>query len=247
MSDESLLEVAGLDAGYGDLRILREVSLSLARGERVLVFGPNGSGKSTLLKAISGIVRPSGGTVRLGDRDLAGRPAHSIVRAGVSYVPQTENVFADLTVEENLEVGAATARRRYRERRDAVMELFPRIAQRRRQLAGTLSGGERQLVAIGRALMLDPDVLLLDEPGAALSTAMADQVFQHVLTVNRERGVAVLLVEQNVLKGLEVAERGYLLENGAVRLAGTVAELRGSPAVRGAYLGAAPGDPPGRR
>lgn len=159
------------------------------------------------------------------------------MRGGISYVPQNGNVFADLTVEENLEVGAATARRHYRARRDQVMELFPRLAERRRQMAGTLSGGERQLVAIGRALMLEPRVLLLDEPGAALSPAMADQTFNHILAVNRERGVAILLVEQNVIKGLEVVERGYLLETGAVRLAGTVAELRASEVVRDSYLG----------
>ncbi|MQA83710.1 MAG: ATP-binding cassette domain-containing protein [Streptosporangiales bacterium] len=239
-----MLEVAELEAGYGDLRILRGVSLAVGRGERVLVFGPNGSGKSTLLKAISGILRPSAGSVRLAGSDVAGRPAHRIVRSGLSYVPQTGNIFPDLTVEENLEVGAATARRGYRERRDAAMDLFPTLAERRRQVAGTLSGGERQLVALGRALMLDPGVLLLDEPAAALSAAMAEQVFDHVLTVNRERGVAILLVEQNVLKALEIVQRGYLLETGTVRLAGPVGELRASEAVRGAYLGSSPDGPP---
>lgn len=237
MSEQPLLEIQDLEAGYGDLRILRGVSLTVGRGERVLIFGPNGSGKSTLLKAISGIVPAAAGSVRLGGTDLTGRPPHLIVRLGISYVPQVDNVFPDLTVEENLEVGGVTARDRYRERRDAVFDLFPRLAERRRQAAGTLSGGERQLVALGRALMLDPDVLLLDEPGAALSPALVEQTFEHVLTVNRERGVAILLVEQNVLKGFEVAERGYMLETGAVRLAGTVADLRASDAVRGAYLG----------
>lgn len=240
MSDRTpLLEVTDLTAGYGDLRILQEVNLSVGHGERVLVFGPNGSGKSTLLKALTGIVHPHEGSVRLSGQEIAGREAHLVIRAGISYVPQNDNVFPDLTVEENLEVGAALARRQFSKRRDGVLELFPRLGERRRQLAGSLSGGERQLVAMGRALMLEPSLLLLDEPSAGLSPAMAAQTFDHVLTVNRERGIAVLLVEQNVRQGMDVTERGYLLEAGRVSLTAPVPELRSSRAVSAAYLGGA--------
>lgn len=240
---DSLLSVEAVEAGYGDLTILHGINLAVEQGERVLVFGPNGSGKSTLLKAISGLVPPTAGAVRLAGTELAGRPTHEIVRTGLSYVPQTENVFADLTVEENLEVGAATARRHFERRRDEVFDLFGRLAERRRQQAGSLSGGERQLVAMARALMLEPTVLLLDEPSAGLSPAMVDQTFEHVRVVNEEGGVAILLVEQNVLKGLEVAQRGYLLETGRVTMSGTADELQRADVVRQAYLGAGGGLP----
>lgn len=234
---EPLLSVTGVQAGYGDLTILHGIDLVVHRGERVLVFGPNGSGKSTLLKSVSGLVPPSAGSVRLDGAELAGRATHRIVRSGLSYVPQTENVFADLTVEENLEVGGATARKHFERRRDEVYDLFGRLADRRGQLAGSLSGGERQLIAMARALMLEPSVLLLDEPSAGLSPAMVDQTFAHVRTINEEGGVSILLVEQNVLKGMEVAHRGYLLETGRVTLEADVEELRRSEVVGQAYLG----------
>lgn len=239
---DPLLTVTGLEAGYGDLTILHGIDVSVHRGERVLVFGPNGSGKSTLLKAVSGLVQPSAGSVLLDGAELAGRPTHRIVRSGVSYVPQTENVFADLTVEENLEVGGAMARQHFERRRDEVYDLFGRLADRRGQLAGSLSGGERQLVAMARALMLEPSVLLLDEPSAGLSPAMVDQTFDHVRTVNEDGGVSILLVEQNVLKGMEVAHRGYLLETGRVTLEADVDALRRSDVVGQAYLGHGRGD-----
>ncbi len=241
MADQQqpLLDVSGLQAGYGDLRILDGVDLAVRRGERVLVFGPNGSGKSTTLKAVTGIVRPTAGTVRFDGRDIAGTPAHRIVQHGMCYVPQTDNVFPDLTVEENLEVGAATARRQFTARRDDVYALFPRLAERRQQQAGSLSGGERQLAALGRALMLQPSLLLLDEPSAGLSPAMVDETFEHILRINEQRGTAILLVEQNVLQGMEAVERGYLLEAGRVRFSGDVEQLRASEAIRSAYLGGA--------
>lgn len=234
---EPLLEVHGVEAGYGDLTILHGVDLTVSSGERVLVFGPNGSGKSTLLKTISGLVRPTSGDIRLAGVELAGLPAHEIVRSGLSYVPQTENIFPDLTVAENLEIGGATRRRESKRRRDEVFDLFGRLAERRNQLAGNLSGGERQLVAMGRALMLDPQLLLLDEPSAGLSPTMVEQTFEHVRVVNEQRGVAILLVEQNVIKGMDVTERGYLLETGKVKLSASSADLAQSEAVRHAYLG----------
>lgn len=237
---ETLLEVRDLRAGYGDLLILNGIGLTVRRGERVLVFGPNGSGKSTALKAITGIVAPQSGAVCLNGTDVVGKPAHRIVRAGMSYVPQTRNVFADLTVEENLEVGAATVRRQFASRRDDVYALFPRLAERRRQLAGSLSGGERQLAALGRALMLEPSILLLDEPSAGLSPAMVEETFDHIRRINVERGITILLVEQNVLEAMEIAQHGYLLEAGEVRFSGDVDELRTSDSIRSAYLGGAP-------
>jgi ABC-type branched-subunit amino acid transport system ATPase component len=234
---EPLLEVRAVESGYGDLTIVHGIDLSVEAGERVLIFGPNGSGKSTLLKTICGLVPPRSGSLRLDATDLTGLPAHRIAQAGLSYVPQTSNVFADLTVAENLEIGGATRRRELKRRRDELFDLFPRLGERRNQLAGSLSGGERQLVAMGRALMVDPKVLLLDEPSAGLSPAMAEQTFDYVRAVNEQRGVAILLVEQNVIKGMEVAQRGYLLETGRVKLSATTAELAQSDTVKHAYLG----------
>jgi ABC-type branched-subunit amino acid transport system ATPase component len=232
-----VLQVENLQAGYQDLTILRGVSIQVGEGERVLIFGPNGSGKSTLLKSVMGIARSTAGSVRYRGRELTGLPTHRIVSSGVSFVPQTDNVFADLTVEENLQVGGVRAGGQAAQRRDRIYDLLPRLAERRRVQAGSLSGGERQLVAMGRALMLDPSVLLLDEPSAGLSPAMVDQTFEHVMTINRQSGIAILLVEQNVLKGMEIAQRGYLLETGRVRLSGTAEDLRTSQAVQHAYLG----------
>jgi neutral amino acid transport system ATP-binding protein len=244
---EPLLEVSGLEAGYGSLMILKGIDLHVGPGERVLIFGPNGSGKSTLLKAISGLLKPAGGEVRFAGTDVTGRQAHEIVRSGLSYVPQVGNVFADLTVGENLEVGGATSRKEWKSRRENLYDLFPRLSDRRNQLAGSLSGGERQLVAMGRALMLDPQVLLLDEPSAGLSPAMVDQVFDHVRVINEERGIAILLVEQNVIKGVAATHRGYLLEAGSVSVSAASEDLVRSDAVRSAYLGGgpAPGAAPG--
>lgn len=236
---EPLLKVADLEAGYGDLMIVRKVDLTVTAGERVLVFGPNGSGKSTLLKALAGLVPPAGGSVRLEGQEVARLPAHKIVRRGLSYVPQTENVFPDLSIAENLEIGGATNRRDTARRMREVMELFPMLGARRKQYAGTLSGGERQVVAMARALMLEPRLLLLDEPSAGLSPAMVHEVFEHITRVNDEQGIAILLVEQNVLKGMEVVNRGYLLETGEVRLKATAEELRASPDIERIYLGGA--------
>lgn len=236
MSDE-LLVVEGAKGGYADLMIVHGVDLTVCAGERVLIFGPNGSGKSTLLKMISGLVPLAAGEVALDGNRLTGKSAHATVRSGLSYVPQTDNVFTDLTVEENLAVGAATVRREFKARRDEIYDLFGRLAERRSQLAGNLSGGERQLVAMGRALMLKPKVLLLDEPSAGLSPAMVDQTFDHIRAINEVGGVAILLVEQNVVKGMEIAHRGYLLETGLVKLSASATELAVSEVVKHAYLG----------
>lgn len=234
---EPVLSLDGVCAGYGDLRILNGISLHVEAGERVLIFGPNGSGKSTMLKTICGLVRPQSGSIALAGAELAGMAPPQVVAQGISYVPQIKNVFPDLTVAENLEIGGVLARRRVAHRMAEVFELFPRLAERKGQAAGLLSGGERQLVAMGRALMLDPQVLLLDEPSGGLSPAMVKESFEHILTINRERGTAIMLVEQNVVEAMDVTERGYLLETGEVRLEGAVEELRASPDVAQIYLG----------
>ncbi|MDP8957868.1 MAG: ABC transporter ATP-binding protein [Actinomycetota bacterium] len=234
---EPVLSVQELHAGYEDLEILHGVDLRVEAGERILVFGPNGSGKSTLLKAICGLVRTFRGLVRLKGRDLTGLPPERIVAQGISYVPQVDNLFPTLTVAENLEIGGVLDRHRTRHRTRSVFELFPRLAERRHQAAGTLSGGERQMVAMGRALMLQPEVLLLDEPSAGLAPSVAEETFDHVLRINREHGTAILLVEQDVRQGLRLADRAYVLETGRVRLEGTPSELGNSEEVRAIYLG----------
>lgn len=234
---EPVLSLTDVSAGYGDLRVLNGVTLHVEAGERVLVFGPNGSGKSTMLKAICGLVKPQHGSITLTGAQLAGMAPPDIVAQGVSYVPQIKNVFPDLTVAENLEIGGVLARKQTAKRTSEVFDLFPSLAERKSQMAGLLSGGERQLVAMGRALMLDPQVLLLDEPSGGLSPAMVKESFEHILRINRERGTAILLVEQNVVEAMDVTERGYLLETGRVRLQGAVEDLRASSDVAQIYLG----------
>jgi ABC-type branched-subunit amino acid transport system ATPase component len=234
---EPLLEVEGLHAGYGELTILHGVDLTVQPGERALLFGPNGSGKSTLLKALVGLVDVTGGTVLFAGERVAGTATERIVARGLAMVPQIDNVFRNLTVQENLELGGILERSRTRERIRDVLALFPLLADRRREMAGNLSGGERQLVAIGRALMIEPRLLLLDEPTAGLTPRLVSGIFEHVRRVNEERGVAILLVEQNVRQALPLAERAHLLEGGTVRVSGTSAEVARAPQVRDAYLG----------
>lgn len=232
-----LLGVKDLCAGYGDLQILKGVSLTVEAGERVLIFGPNGSGKSTLLKTIIGLVHPTAGTVTVNHEDVSRLPPQQIVTRGVSFVPQTENVFTNLTILENLEMGGVLLGREMKRRLADIIDLFPFLGDRRSQAAGSLSGGERQLVAMGRALMLDPSLLVLDEPTAGLAPAAVDEVFCHIRRINSEQRTAVLMVEQNVSKGMENCERGYLLENGLVRLEGPMDLMYDSSEVTDVYLG----------
>lgn len=234
---EPLLVVDSLHAGYGELTILHGIDLTVAAGERTLLFGPNGSGKSTLLKALTGLVDIRAGGVQLQGHALAGLPAERVVARGIGMVPQVDNIFRNLTVEENLEVGGILDRRRVRERMDGVYDLFPLLADRRRAMAGNLSGGERQLVAVGRALMVEPRLLLLDEPSAGLAPRLVTEIFDHVRRVNEERGIAILLVEQNVRQAFPFAHRALLLERGLVRVAGPSKEVARAPEVRDAYLG----------
>jgi ABC-type branched-subunit amino acid transport system ATPase component len=239
-----VLRATGLVAGYvPEVDILSGVDAVVHEGEIVTIVGPNGAGKSTLLKCVFGLLPPRSGRVVLRDEDITGRRPHVITRRGMSYVPQLDNVFPSLTVEENLEMGAIAGRNGdVRERMDAMYELFPRLAERRRQAAGTMSGGERQMVAMARALMPGPDVLLLDEPSAGLAPAFVDAIFEKVLDVNRV-GVTVLVVEQNARRALAMSHRGYVLDLGRNRFEGPGRELLENPKVAELYLGGARPEP----
>jgi branched-chain amino acid transport system ATP-binding protein len=232
----SLLAVTGLRGGYGDVDILHGVSLAVEPGQIVVIVGPNGAGKSTALKAVFGLVRIRGGSIVFADRDLTGRRPDQIVEAGISFVPQTENVFPTLTVEENLDMGAYLRKDDIRPQRERVYELFPPLREKRRQAAGTLSGGQRQMVAMGRALMLDPKLLLVDEPTAGLSPLFMNQIFEILVDINKT-GVAIMMVEQNAKQALGIADRAYVLAMGENRHEGTGAELLGDPEVATMFLG----------
>jgi branched-chain amino acid transport system ATP-binding protein len=238
MNGSATLELSGIQAGYGDFQALFGVGLRVEPGEAVGVVGPNGAGKTTLLRVISGLLRPSTGSLRYGDQDLTKVPAHLLPELGIAHVPENRRLFPHLTVEENLKVGAyaKSARAHFAERRDRVYDLFPRMAQRRHQLAGTMSGGEQQMCAIGRALMCAPKILLLDEPSAGLAPLVVQQVFDLVRRI-RQEGLTVLIVEQNVAQVLRVVDRAYVLETGRVAAEGKSAELAADPVLRRSYLG----------
>ncbi len=233
-----LLQIAQLRAGYGEAEVLHGIELSVAKGEFVCIIGANTAGKSTVLRSISRLVPKSSGIMRFGRTDLMALAAHEIPSLGIAHVPEGRQVFAEMTVEENLLLGAFTARKAsdLQERVEDVLGLFPRLRERFGQLAGTLSGGEQQMVAIGRALMLRPKLLLLDEPSHGLAPKVVEEMHAALKTIH-SRGTSILLVEQNVELALEVASRGYVLETGAVTLSGTAAELHANPAVVTAYLG----------
>lgn len=231
-----LLALDGVVAGYGEMQVLKGVSLRVEPGEIVSIVGPNGAGKSTVMKLVFGLLKPWEGSVAFDGHDIAGMPPERIVRHGLCYVPQVDNVFPTLTVEENLEMGAFILDGPIGERKERVFELFPRLAERRRQRAGKMSGGERQMVAMGRALMLDPKLLMLDEPSAGLAPLLVDMIFQKVADINRS-GVAILMVEQNARKSLELAHRGYVLATGQNQVEGPGRELLGDPEVARLYLG----------
>jgi len=233
-----LLEVQGLDVYYGAVHALKGLSLHAESGEIVTLIGANGAGKSTLLRAISGLVPARAGTLRFDGRDLTRVPAHEIVGLGISQAPEGRMVFANLTVEDNLELGAYRRKDRpgIRADRDQVFQLFPRLLERRRQAAGTLSGGEQQMLAIGRALMSRPRLLLLDEPSLGLAPLLVREIFKTIREIN-QRGVTVLLVEQNAHMALSVAGRGYVLETGRVRFHDDARRLLENDDVKKAYLG----------
>jgi len=233
----TVLEASQVVSGYGEVEILHGVSLRLERGEIVAIIGPNGAGKSTLMKAMFGLLKVKSGTVRLDGEDVTGAAPERIVRKGLCYVPQSENVFPSLSIQENLEMGAFTRTDGFRQRLDEVYELFPDLAQRPQLRAGKLSGGQRQMLALARALMLDPKVLLLDEPTASLAPKMVGDIFDKIRNINQS-GVAILIVEQNAKEALSVGHRGYVLAMGHNRLEGTGQELLASEEVGKLYLGA---------
>ncbi|WP_435160961.1 ABC transporter ATP-binding protein [Halorubrum sp. SY-15] len=232
----SLLAVRGLDAGYGDLQILTDVDLDVDDEEYVTIVGPNGAGKSTVMKSVFGLTTYMGGTVRFDDEDISGAKPESIIHKGLGYVPQTENVFAELDVEENLEMGAYILDSVPEDALRAVYDRFPILEQRRDQKAGTMSGGQRQMLAMGRALMLDPDLLLLDEPSAGLAPDLVDEMFDKIDEIN-ESGTAVLMVEQNAKEALRRCDRGYVLANGQNRYEDDGAALLNDEEVRREFLG----------
>jgi ABC-type branched-subunit amino acid transport system ATPase component len=234
---DALVVADDLIAGYlPGVNILNGCDLYANKGELVGVIGPNGAGKSTLLKAMFGLVHVGTGTVTLGDQDITNLRPNKLVTMGVGFVPQTNNVFPSLTIEENLEMGAYQAPKNFKERFDFVASLFPTLADRRKQPAGSLSGGERQMVAMSRALMMDPSVLLLDEPSAGLSPVMQDEVFIRTKQIN-EAGVTVIMVEQNASRCLQICDRGYVLDQGHNAYTGTGQQLLTDPKVIELYLG----------
>jgi branched-chain amino acid transport system ATP-binding protein len=232
----TVLRLEEVTTYYGEMRILEDVSLEVGEGELVCLLGGNASGKSTTLKTVLGLVRPRSGKVEFLGEDVTRRPTSRRIALGMAIVPENRRLFAPLTVEENLELGAYLRRGGVEEARERVFELFPRLFERRTQLAGTLSGGEQQMVAMGRALMSEPRLLLMDEPSMGLSPALVRQNFEIIRRVN-ESGVAVLVVEQNANMALRIADRGYVLQTGSIVLADRAAELLESEDLKRAYLG----------
>ncbi len=234
----ALLEIENLHVYYGQIQALKGITLHVQPGEIVTLIGANGAGKSTTLKTISGLLRPRQGRISLSGDDLAALPAHEVVAKGVVQVPEGRRIFGQLTVQENLLMGAYTRTERNGIDTDLerVFTLFPRLKERRSQVAGTLSGGEQQMLAIGRALMSEPKVLLLDEPSMGLAPVLVEQIFETITGINR-LGTTVLLVEQNAFMALQIAQRGYVLQTGEITLSGSAKELQANADVRKAYLG----------
>jgi branched-chain amino acid transport system ATP-binding protein len=232
----TLLDVSSLDAGYGDLQVLDSVDLHVDAGEYVTIVGPNGAGKSTAMKAVFGLADRQGGSITFDGEDITRLPPESVIREGISYVPQVENVFPSLTVAENLRIGAYVLDEQPAERREAVFERFSVLEERLDVNAGTLSGGQQQMLAMGCALMLDPDLLMLDEPSAGLAPDLVDGMFDRVDAVN-DAGTAVLMVEQNAKEALRRCDRGYVLASGENRYEGPGDELLDDEEVRRQFLG----------
>ncbi len=246
MSGERLLDIVGLRGGYAAAdEIVKGADLHVGRGEIVALIGPNGAGKSTLLKLIAGLLRPSAGRVVFKGGDVAGHGAPEISRAGLSFVPQERNIFGTMTVAENLEMGGYLEARQTRQRQAELYQRFPMLAEKRRAAARTLSGGQRQILAMAVALMNRPDLLLLDEPTAGLSPRAADQLFDTIVDLNRS-GISVLMVEQNALEALEVSARAYVLVQGRPEREGGASELAADPTVRDLFLGGKAGHLAGR-
>ena len=232
-----MLEVRGLQVAYGGIQAIKGIDLDVAAGEMVALIGANGAGKTTTLKALTGLIKPAAGRIKYNDIEITALPTFRLVEMGLALVPEGRGIFGRLSVRENLELGA------YRRRDDAVAgdleriyQMFPRLAERRAQTAGTLSGGEQQMLALGRALMSRPKLLLLDEPSMGLAPLMVQQIFEIIRNVAKE-GITVLLVEQNARRALEISQRGYVMESGSIALSGAAAQLLADPRVKNAYLG----------
>ena len=234
-----MLEIKDLTVNYGAICALRGISLEVKQGEIVTLIGANGAGKTTTLRAVSGLLKPAGGDIFYQGQSIAGRPAHRIVQLGLSHVPEGRMVFANLTVWENLMMGAWLQKDKAVVRRemDYVFSVFPRLQERRQQVAGTLSGGEQQMLAIGRALMSKPKFLMLDEPSLGIAPLLVKTIFEKIIEINRQQGITILLVEQNANLALEISKHGCVLETGQIILRDSSAALRENPRVRAAYLG----------
>jgi branched-chain amino acid transport system ATP-binding protein len=234
-----MLEIEGVTAGYTTVPVLRGVTIRVGEGQLVAVVGPNGAGKSTLFKTISGVLKPTAGNLRFAGKDVLGVPASKRPHLGIAHVPEGRQVFPSLTVMENLELGATTeaGRRDWKDNLDRILQWLPRLAERRDQMAGTLSGGEQQMLAIGRGLASSPKLLMLDEPSMGLSPVMADFIFERLVEIRRQTRLTVLLVEQRVAEALESADYGYVLEAGRIVLEGNHQTLKANDRVRQAYLG----------
>jgi branched-chain amino acid transport system ATP-binding protein len=234
-----MLEIKNLAVSYGAITALHGISLSVPSGRIVTLIGANGAGKTTTLKTVSGLLRARSGEILYDGKNIAGRPTHQIVKLGLSHVPEGRMIFANLTVMENLQMGAYLQKDRQVIQRelDRVFAMFPRLQERRQQIAGTLSGGEQQMLAIGRALMSQPKFLMLDEPSLGLAPLLVKTIFEKIVEINRQQGITILLVEQNANLALEVSHYGYVLETGKITLQGNSAVLRQNPQVQSAYLG----------
>jgi branched-chain amino acid transport system ATP-binding protein len=231
-----VLKLTNIHAGYGPIKALKGIDMEINRGEIISLIGSNGAGKSTCLMTISGILKASSGSIMLGDTDIAGLMPHRIVQMGISQIPEGRRIFPKLTVIENLEMGAFLGRGNFRTSLDRIYRLFPILDERKSQLGGTLSGGEQQMLAIGRALMSNPEILLLDEPSLGLAPIMVSKIFKTIQEISRE-GITILLVEQNAKAALKLSHRGYVLENGSIILSGSSADLLVNEKVQHAYLG----------
>jgi branched-chain amino acid transport system ATP-binding protein len=233
-----ILTVEDLNVSYGLLPVLSGLSFRIGKGEIVSLVGANGAGKTTTLRAVSGIVRLRSGRIVFAGTDIAGLPSHRIARLGIAHVPEGRGIFGNMTVMENLDLGAGSRRSRHRlgENLERVFTIFPRLKERARQVAGTLSGGEQQMLAIGRALVASPDLMLLDEPSMGLSPLLVTEIFRLIAEINRA-GTSILLVEQNAYMALSVAHRAYVLETGRIAVEGKASDLRKDPKVKAAYLG----------
>jgi branched-chain amino acid transport system ATP-binding protein len=234
-----LIKIQGLKVNYGAIKAIDDVTIEVERGEILSIIGANGAGKSTLLKTITGIIKPLAGSIEFEERRIHGLKPDKIVRLGITMVPEGRRIFPDLTVRENLELGGYSISDKHlkRELHDLIIATFPRIKERMKQLAGTLSGGEQQMLAMGRALMGNPKLLLLDEPSMGLSPIITKEIFLLIRLINKEKGISMMLIEQNAHMALEHSHRTYILENGRVAMHGTSSEMKCNPGVVEAYLG----------